>query len=79
MGKLEDIRKLNREGKVAEARAKFEELRAKAKTEPDEFIQETGRPLVFKRRGRLVVQDEGGDWKLKNPPQRKKKARSGKP
>ena len=78
MGKFEDIVKLHREGKLAEARAKFKELIAKAKTEPDEIIQETGRPLVFKRRGRLVVQDEGGNWKLKNPPPRKKKARSGK-
>ena len=79
MGTFKDVQKLHREGKVAEARAMFEELLAKAKNEPDEFIQETGRSLVFKRRGRLVVQDEGGDWKLKNPPQRKKKARSGKP
>ncbi len=68
MGKLDDILKLHREGKFAEARAKFRKLRAKAKNEPDEMISETGRPLVFKSRGRLVVQDEGGNWKLKNPP-----------
>ncbi len=76
---IEDCLKLNKDGKRDEARALMAALAEEAENAPDEFITETGRPAVFKRRGRLVVQDEEGNWKLKNPPRRKKKGRSKQP
>ncbi|MBL6928259.1 MAG: hypothetical protein ISR44_03725 [Rhodospirillales bacterium] len=69
---IEDLIKLSKEGKTAEAQALMKKLMEKARNEPDEFIQETGKPAVFKRRGKFVVQDEAGNWVLKNPPRRKK-------
>ena len=76
---IEDFLKLDKEGKRDEARAVMAALAAEAENAPDEIIQETGRPAIVKSRGRLVVQDEEGNWKLKNPPRRKKKSRSRRP
>lgn len=67
-----DLVKLVEAGKMAEAHALLKTLMDKAENEPDEIISETGQPAVFKRRGKLVVLDEDGNWKLKNPSQRKK-------
>ncbi len=76
---IEDCLKLNKDGKRDEARAVMAALVEEAVNAPDEFLLETGRPAIVKRRGRLVVQDEEGNWKLKNPPRRKKKSRSRRP
>ena len=75
----EDILKLDKDGKRDEARAVIAALAENAENAPDEIIQEIGRPAIVKRRGRLVVLDEEGNWKLKNPPRRKKKGRSKRP
>jgi hypothetical protein len=48
-------------------------LKEVAKNEPTEFITETGKPATYKRRRKLVVQDEAGEWKRKNPPRKKEK------
>ncbi len=69
---IEDVFKLVEDGKITEAKALMKTLIEKAKNEPDEFIINADRSVVYKRRGKLVVQDEGGNWKLKNPPQRKR-------
>ena len=74
-----DVLKLDKDGKRDEARALMAALAEEAENAPDEFITETGRPAIFKSRGKLVVQDEEGKWKLKNPPRRKKKGRSKRP
>ena len=76
---IEDCVKLDKDGKRDESRAVMAALGEEAKYAPDEFITETGRPAIVKSRGRLVVQDEEGKWKLKNPPRRKKKGRSKRP
>ena len=73
MGWADEFQRLLDEGKIAEARAMLEEEKVKAKFAPDEFIQEHGRPAVLKRRGRLVVPDKDGNWKLKNPPWRSRR------
>lgn len=69
---INDVIKLAEDGKTAEAKALMEELKVKAMNEPDEFIQEIGKPAVFKRRGKFVVQNKTGEWVLKNPSRRKK-------
>lgn len=74
MGKIDDFKKLMQDGKIDEARAVIREEIVKAEFHPDEVIQKPGRPVVFKRRGRLVEPDKDGNWKLKNPPRRKRRA-----
>lgn len=67
MGNADEFMKLLREGKLTEARAMLEAERPKAKFAPTEIIiQERGR-AVLKCRGKLVVPDKNGNWKLKNP------------
>ena len=70
---IDDYINLVREGKHAEAQEMMKTLKAKAKNEPDLFIQETGKPGVAKRRGKIVEQDEDGNRKPKSPLKRKKK------
>ncbi len=77
--RVEVVFKLVEDGKRDEARAVMAALVEEAENAPDEIILETGRPAIVKRRGRLVVQDEEGSWKLKNPPRRKKKGRPKRP
>ena len=76
---IEDCLKLAKDGKRDEARAVMAAFVEEAENAPDEIIQKTGHPAIAKSRGRVVVQDEEGNWKLKNPPRRKKKGRSKRP
>ena len=73
---IEDVFELVDDGKNTEAQALMRTLSENAKSQPDEIKQEAGCAVVFKRRGKIVVQDEDGNWKLKNPPQRKTGSRS---
>lgn len=67
MGNAHEFLNLLREGKDAEAWAMLEAERPKAKFAPTEIIiQKRGR-AVLKCRGKLVVPDKDGNWKLKNP------------
>ncbi len=79
MGRADKFLRLLDEGKTAEARAMIEEERAKAEFEPDNFMRERGGRVVPTHRGREVVLSKDGNWKLKNPPRRKRKERTGKP
>ena len=74
MGKIDDFLKLVQDGKVEEAQAMIRENMAKEEFHPDEIIQKPGRPAVFKNHGRLVKPDKDGNWKLKIPPRRKRRA-----
>ena len=67
----EDSLRLNKEGKHDKARNLMAALAVVAENEPNEFIQETGKAAVARRRGKIVVPDEAGGWKLKNPPRQK--------
>ena len=73
---IEDVFELVDDGKNTEAQALMRTLSENAKSQPDEIKHEAGCAVVFKRRGKIVVQDEDGNWKLKNPPQRKTGSRS---
>ena len=73
---IEDVFELVDDGKNTEAQALMRTLSENAKSQPDEIKQEAGCAVVFKRRGKIVAQDEDGNWKLKNPPQRKTGSRS---
>ncbi len=57
---VKDVFKLTEEGKRDEAKALMKALMEVADNEPDEIIQETGRPAIRKRRGKFVVPDEAG-------------------
>ncbi len=76
---IKDCLELAKDGKHDEARAVMAVLVERAEYVPDEIIQETGRPAIVKSRGRLVVLNEEGNWKLKNPPRQKKKGRPKRP
>jgi len=71
----EDFLRLKNEGKHDKARNLLAALAVVAENEPNEFVQENGKPAVAKRRGKIVVPDGTGGWKLKNPPWRKTKKR----
>lgn len=70
---LEDVFELIDDGKNTEAQTLMKTLSEEARNQPDEVKHEVGGSVVFKRRGKFVVQDEDGNWNLKNPPQRKRK------
>lgn len=58
--RVDRYRGLLDEGRLEEAQALLKEM-----DEPTEFI---GGPVAGKRRGRLVVLDDDGNWVPKNPP-----------
>lgn len=69
-GKLtaEDVVRLSREGRKAEAAALMAALKRVAAEQPREIILTKGKEPVAKRRGRVVVQQKDGSWKPKDPP-----------
>ena len=73
----EDCLRLNKEGKRDKARNLMAALAVVAENEPNEIIQETGEAAVAKRRGKIVVPDDDGGWKPKNPPRQKIKKKTG--
>ena len=64
---VHDMVRLAQEGKHTEARKLLAALKVVAANEPNQFSTSPGKPPVFKRRGRVVVQKEDGSWELKNP------------
>ena len=57
---IEDVFELVDDGKNTEAQALMRTLSEKARSQPDEIKQEADCSVVFKRRGKIVVQDEDG-------------------
>jgi len=67
----DDCLRLNKEGRQDKARNLMAALAVVAENEPNEIIQKTGKAAVTKRRGKIVVPDEAGGSKTKNPPRQK--------
>jgi hypothetical protein len=59
------LRKLIREGKIAEAQAYLIAESKKAKMDPDRFTTKPDGSVVYKRERRIVEEDEKGNWRYK--------------
>jgi hypothetical protein len=67
---FDEVQRLAAAGQTAEARALFEVLRATALNEPNEITTRSNGDIVFKRRGKIVIQDADGIWQLASPSQK---------
>ena len=70
--RTDNIIKLINEGKIAEAQTLKKKLMENAGNDPDDVRQELWKPEDIESRGRPIVQDEAGNWVVKDSPRRKK-------
>lgn len=70
--RTDNIIKLINEGKIAEAQTLKKKLMENAGNDSDDVRQELWKPEDIESRGRPIVQDEAGNWVVKDSPRRKK-------